>query len=163
MADTNDKALVLFSGGQDSTVCLAWALARYDHVETIGFTYGQRHAVELDCRKRVLREIRAVFTEWSEHLGPDHVLDLPTLGELSETALTRDVEIEIADSGLPTTFVPGPQSAVFRLCRGSRLSTGHSDAGRRHVRDRLFGLPGLPGRDIAVAGQVHFAGHRCHL
>lgn len=113
MADTNDKALVLFSGGQDSTVCLAWALAHYDHVETIGFTYGQRHAVELDCRKRVLREIRAVFTEWSEHLGPDHVLDLPTLGELSETALTRDVEIEIADSGLPTTFVPGRNLLFF--------------------------------------------------
>lgn len=113
MADTDTKALVLFSGGQDSTVCLAWALTRYAHVETIGFTYGQRHDVEMDCRRRILKEIRAVFTEWSEHLGPDHVLDLPALALISDTALTRDVEIEVAENGLPTTFVPGRNLLFF--------------------------------------------------
>ncbi len=113
MADTDTKALVLFSGGQDSTVVLAWALTRFAHVETIGFTYGQRHDVEMDCRRRVIKEIRAVFTEWSEHLGTDHVLDLPALAQISDTALTREVEIEIADTGLPTTFVPGRNLLFF--------------------------------------------------
>ncbi len=113
MVDTGTKALVLYSGGQDSTVALSWALTRFDHVETVGFTYGQRHDVEMDCRRRVLKEIRAVFTEWSEHLGTDHVLDLPALAQISDTALTRDVEIEIAENGLPTTFVPGRNLLFF--------------------------------------------------
>jgi 7-cyano-7-deazaguanine synthase len=100
-------ALVLFSGGQDSTVCLAWALARYARVETIGFDYGQRHRVELECRPRVLAEVRRAFPAWAEKLGGDHLLDLALLGQISDTALTSARAIEMADNGLPTTFVPG--------------------------------------------------------
>ncbi|WP_439541559.1 7-cyano-7-deazaguanine synthase QueC [Hyphomicrobium sp.] len=102
-----DGALVLFSGGQDSTVCLAWALARYSRVETLGIDYGQRHAVELTQRRVVLDEMRRGFPEWSARLGADHHIDLKELGRISETALTRDAEIEMTAAGLPSTFVPG--------------------------------------------------------
>ena len=100
-------ALVLFSGGQDSTVCLAWALARYARVETIGFDYGQRHRVELECRPRVLQAVRDAFPAWAPRLGDDHLLDLALLGQISDTALTSERAIEMAASGLPNTFVPG--------------------------------------------------------
>ncbi len=103
----SNRALVLFSGGQDSTVCLAWALERYDTVETVGFDYGQKHLVEMDCRPVVREAIRAAFPDWAAKLGPDHVLALPELARISDTALTRDVEIEMGENGLPTTFVPG--------------------------------------------------------
>lgn len=106
-------ALVLFSGGQDSTVCLASALERFDAVETVGFSYGQRHAVELEARQRVLAQLRADFPQWSAKLGDDHVLDLPALGAISETSLTRGTDIEIGASGLPTTFVPGRNLLFF--------------------------------------------------
>ena len=99
-------ALVLFSGGQDSATCLAWALDRFDRVETIGFDYRQRHRAELDARTVVLERIRA-YKDWDERLGDDRVLDLGILGEISETALTKDVEIATTASGLPNTFVPG--------------------------------------------------------
>ncbi len=102
-----DKALVLFSGGQDSTVCLAWALTRYEKVETIGFDYGQSHKVELECRERVREQLCELFPDWAPRLGPDHMLDLTTLGAISDTALTREAEIEMGEDGLPTTFVPG--------------------------------------------------------
>lgn len=108
----NTRALVLFSGGQDSTVCLAWALARYDEVETVGFDYGQAHAVELDCRKAIRAGLGA-FPEWTPKLGPDHTISLAELGRISETALTRDVEIEMGENGLPTTFVPGRNLLFF--------------------------------------------------
>jgi 7-cyano-7-deazaguanine synthase len=101
------RALVLFSGGQDSTTCLAHALTRYAHVETIAFDYGQRHRIELEARLVVLREMRAQFAEWSGRLGDDHLLAVPVLGEISETALTREIALEMEDSGLPNTFVPG--------------------------------------------------------
>lgn len=101
------KALVLFSGGQDSTVCLAWALQRFAQVETIGFSYGQRHDVELSCRQKVIAELRAQFPKWGKRLGQDHVLDLALLGQISETALTAQREIEMNEDGLPNTFVPG--------------------------------------------------------
>ena len=101
------KALVLFSGGQDSTTCLAWALSKYEHVETIGFNYGQRHVVELDCRKPILDEIKSTYKDWSEILGADHMIDLSVLGQISETALTRDAIISFEKNGLPNTFVPG--------------------------------------------------------
>ena len=106
-APSPERAIVLFSGGQDSSVCLAWALDRFSAVETIGFDYRQRHAVELDVRPAVRDKMRRLKPEWNERLGNDHMIDLSVLGEISDTALTRDVAIDMADSGLPTTFVPG--------------------------------------------------------
>ncbi len=100
-------ALVLFSGGQDSTTCLAHALQRYERVETLAFDYRQRHRVELDARLNVLREFRAQFPAWSKKLGQDHLLDLAVLGDVSETSLTRDTAFKMEQSGLPNTFVPG--------------------------------------------------------
>jgi 7-cyano-7-deazaguanine synthase len=102
-----DKALVLFSGGQDSATCLAWALDRFDIVETVGFDYGQRHRVELDQRLVFREELRFKYRTWGRCLGDDHTIDLRVLGALSETALTRDAEINMDAEGLPTTFVPG--------------------------------------------------------
>lgn len=101
------SALVLFSGGQDSTTCLAYALERYARVETIAFDYRQRHHVELDARRVVLQEIRSQFPYWGERLAEDHVLDLAVLGAVSETSLTRDTAFKMETSGLPNTFVPG--------------------------------------------------------
>ena len=113
MGLTPDAAVVLFSGGQDSTVCLAWALERFGRVETIGFDYGQRHRVELDARPRVRARIIALRPAWAERLGDDHVVQLDALSAISDTALTRDIAIEIAESGLPTTFVPGRNLVFF--------------------------------------------------
>ena len=108
MADLSaKKALVLFSGGQDSTTCLAWALDRFETVETIGFSYGQRHAVELECRDAIRREIVKVKPEWPARLSEDHLLDVGAIGGVSRTALTSQAEIGFSESGLPTTFVPG--------------------------------------------------------
>lgn len=107
-----EGALVLFSGGQDSATCLAWALERFGRVETVGFDYGQRHRVELDVRPVVLESMRSRFPEWAGRLGDDHMLDLGVLGQVSDTALTRDVEIAMQDNGLPNTFVPG-RNLVF--------------------------------------------------
>jgi len=104
---TNDAALVLFSGGQDSTTCLAWALERYPRVETIGFDYGQRHAIELTVRPRVLEQMRRVKPAWDERLGEDHMVDLGLISQLSKTAMTEDIEIVMQENGLPNTFVPG--------------------------------------------------------
>jgi 7-cyano-7-deazaguanine synthase len=106
-------ALLLFSGGQDSTVCLGVALSRYSHVETIGFDYGQRHEVELTCRDRVRTKIADVFPDWGERLGPDHVIDISSFGAIGETALTSDAEIKMLASGLPSTFVPGRNLIFF--------------------------------------------------
>ncbi len=106
-------ALVLFSGGQDSTVCLASALTRYDRVETIGFDYGQRHRVELDQRGKVIAALKERFPDWAVRLGEDHVLSLPTLAQISETSLTRETAIEMTASGLPSTFVPGRNLLFF--------------------------------------------------
>ena len=100
-------ALVLFSGGQDSTTCLAQALSKYQRVETIAFDYRQRHSVELQARLNVLSEIRAQFPQWATRLGEDHLLDLAVLGQVSETSLTRDTAFKMEASGLPNTFVPG--------------------------------------------------------
>ena len=100
-------ALVLFSGGQDSTTCLAQALSRFERVETIGFDYGQRHHVELQARLVVLTQLRQQFPAWAGRLGQDHLLDLAVLGQVSETSLTRDTAFKMESSGLPNTFVPG--------------------------------------------------------
>ena len=126
----SDKALVLFSGGQDSTTCLAWALARYAAVETVGFDYGQRHRVELDCRARVIKRLRREFPLWGRKLGGDRVIDLRVLGEVSDTALTRDTAIAFEQSGLPNTFVPGRNLLFFTFAaaigyrRGARHLVG---------------------------------------
>jgi len=109
----SEGALVLFSGGQDSTTCLAWALDRYERVETVGFDYGQNHDVELQCRTDILSDFSENFPQWSDRLGPDHLLELNSLARLSDTALTRDVEIELSDTGLPNTFVPGRNLLFF--------------------------------------------------
>jgi 7-cyano-7-deazaguanine synthase len=101
------RALVLFSGGQDSTTCLAWALERYAHVETVSFDYGQRHRIELDARLKVLAAIREQFPSWSAKLGEDHLIDLTVLGAMGDTALTSGAEIKMTEAGLPNTFVPG--------------------------------------------------------
>ena len=106
-------ALVLFSGGQDSTACLAWALDRYAHVETVGFDYGQRHRIELDCRLTLRHQLAAHFPHWAARLGDDHLLDLRLLGQLSDSALTSERAIALAANGLPNTFVPGRNLIFF--------------------------------------------------
>jgi 7-cyano-7-deazaguanine synthase len=126
MATDNDAALVLFSGGQDSTTCLAWALDRFVRVETIGFDYRQRHAVELACRPPVLRALKD-FPAWGARLNDDHMIDLSVLGAISDTALTRDVEIEMRDKRLPNTFVPGRNILflTFAACVAYRRGLKH--------------------------------------
>ena len=111
-------AMVLFSGGQDSTTCLAWALERFDRVETIAFDYRQRHGIELECRKAVLAEFRHHFPHWTPKLGEHHLVDLAVLAEISETALTGDGEIRLGEKGLPTTFVPG-RNILFLTMAGA--------------------------------------------
>ena len=122
--------MVLFSGGQDSTTCLAWALERYERVETVGFDYRQRHRVELECRAPILALLRERFPAWAPRLGEDHLLDLAVLPQLGETALTSEVEIATQKSGLPNTFVPGRNIVFFALAaalayrRGIRALVG---------------------------------------
>ena len=132
MTHDNNAALVLFSGGQDSATCLAWALNQFDRVETVGFDYGQRHRVELACRGMIRDRLRAAFPAWSPRLGDDHTLDLATLGALSETALTRAAEITFNADGLPSTFVPG-RNLVF-------LTFAAALAYRRGIRHIVAGM-----------------------
>ena len=123
-------ALVLFSGGQDSTTCLAWALHHYDRVETIGFSYGQRHSAELEARPRILQQLRRMAPGWNQKLGEDHLCDLSLLSQLSETALTEDIEIQMMANGLPNTFVPGRNlmflttAAIIAYRRGINILVG---------------------------------------
>jgi 7-cyano-7-deazaguanine synthase len=119
-------ALVLFSGGQDSATCLAWALDRYEHVETIAFDYGQRHRVELECRTRFLGKLKAQFPQWAAKLGPDHMIDLSVLGQVSDTALTAQKQIEFDASGLPNTFVPGRNILFFTFAAALAYRRGIS-------------------------------------
>ncbi|MBB4100489.1 7-cyano-7-deazaguanine synthase QueC [Sphingomonas kyeonggiensis] len=107
MSNADSSALVVFSGGQDSVTCLAWALNRFDRVETIGFHYGQRHEIELKVRAPLRAQIADAFPAWAPRLGPDRIIDLAVLGEMSLSALTSDIDIGMRDDGLPTTFVPG--------------------------------------------------------
>ena len=107
------SALVLFSGGQDSTVCLAHALDTYAHVETIGFTYGQRHVIELTSRHEIREKIPGLFPKWGKRLGADHILDIASFGQIGDTAMTRDIEIRTGSDGLPNTFVPGRNLVFF--------------------------------------------------
>ncbi len=129
---SDSRALVLFSGGQDSTVALAWALERFDAVETVGFDYGQRHRIELDCRLTIRDRLPALSPRYARRLGPDHLVDLTALGAISETALTRDSEIAFAKTGLPTTFVPG-RNLIF-------LSFAAAIAYRRDCRHIVLGV-----------------------
>jgi 7-cyano-7-deazaguanine synthase len=123
-------ALVLFSGGQDSTTCLAWALARFDRVETIGFDYGQRHRIELECRGGLRASLAAMNADWAARLGDDHIVPLDVLGAISDTALTRDAAISFGEEGLPNTFVPGRNlifltfAAAIAYRRGLRAIVG---------------------------------------
>ena len=109
----DNSAIVLFSGGQDSTVSLLWACINFQHVETIGFDYNQRHLIELECRKTIIKKIRNISIKYNNILGEDHLIDIPSLGSLSETSLTRDSEIIIEENGLPNTFVPGRNLLFF--------------------------------------------------
>jgi 7-cyano-7-deazaguanine synthase len=127
-----DAALVLFSGGQDSTTCLAWALARFGKVETAGFDYGQRHRAELDARPRVLAAIRQRFPGWAVKLGEDHLLDLGLLKQIGGSALTDAAKIEMGKDGLPTSFVPGRN--VLFLAAAAALGY------RRGIADLVGGM-----------------------
>jgi 7-cyano-7-deazaguanine synthase len=128
--DAKNGALVLFSGGQDSATCLAWALDRYETVETLGFDYGQRHRIELECREAVREKLAREFPAWSGRLGDDHMIDLSVLGSISDTAMTREIRIEAAANGLPNTFVPGRNlmfmtiAAAVAYRRGLRVLVG---------------------------------------
>jgi len=132
MGESSRKAIVLFSGGQDSTTCLAWALDRFAAVETVGFAYGQRHVAEMDARPRILSAIRMRFPNWAAKLGEDHVLSLDVLSEIGGSALTDDMKIEVAKNGLPTTFVPG-RNLLF-------LTTAAALATRRSAHDIVGGM-----------------------
>ncbi|MEN9539682.1 MAG: hypothetical protein RLZZ126_1917 [Pseudomonadota bacterium] len=121
----HNSALVLFSGGQDSTTCLAWALARYERVETVAFDYGQRHHIELEARLNVLRELKAAFPAWAARLGDDHLLDATVIGQVSESSLTRDVAIAIQNNGLPNSFVPGRNLLFLTLAAALAYRRGH--------------------------------------
>ena len=125
MADPR-TALVLFSGGQDSSVCLAWALQRFTHVQTVGFDYRQRHRVELDCRLAVLRELRAAFPNWAARLGDDHVIDAGVLAQLGDSALTSERAIEMQANGLPSSFVPGRNLLFLTLAAALAYRRGAS-------------------------------------
>lgn len=132
MTIANDAALVLFSGGQDSTTCLGWALDRFARVETVGFDYGQRHAVELEVRPRLRELIAGLKSEWKQRLGEDHTVTLDALAAISDTALTRETAIAFADSGLPNTFVPA-RNLIF-------LTFAAALAYRRGVRHIVAGM-----------------------
>jgi 7-cyano-7-deazaguanine synthase len=129
---TAGSSLVLFSGGQDSTTILAWALDRFEFVETVGFSYGQRHAAELDARPRIIERLRQEFASWRKRLGPDHVLNLGVLSEIGGSALTDDIAIEMREQGLPTTFVPG-RNLMF-------LTAAAALGYRRGIRDLVGGM-----------------------
>lgn len=125
-------ALVLFSGGQDSTTCLAWALEHFDRVETVGIRYGQRHEVEMTCRRNVLAALRAMKPEWNERLGKDHELDMSLLGQISDCALTRDRALELEADGVPNTFVPARNLLFFTFA----AALGY----RRQIRTLVGGM-----------------------
>lgn len=148
----HQKALVLFSGGQDSSISLAWALSRYSHVETIGFDYGQRHSVELGSRRVVRRAMIEAFPQWADRLGDDIVAGASGLRDLGETAMTHETEIVMGEDGLPTTFVPGRNLLFLTLAGGL--------AYRRNIGVLVAGMceadySGYPDcREVALKAQV---------
>ncbi|QCE33082.1 7-cyano-7-deazaguanine synthase QueC [Acetobacteraceae bacterium] len=132
LSSSHKSVLVLFSGGQDSAICLADALSRFDRVETVGFYYGQRHEIELECRQNIRKKLPLIKPEWAEKLGEDHLLDLSALGEISETSLTRETEIKLNQQGLPSSFVPG-RNIIF-LTFSAALAT------RRNISNIIAGI-----------------------
>ena len=154
MNTSPDTALVLFSGGQDSTVCLAWALTRFARVETVGFHYGQRHAVELDMRPKLRSGIAALNAGWASRLGDDHVIRIDALAEIGGSALTSDMAIEVAENGLPTTFVPG-RNLVFLTLAGAlayRRGAAHLVAGM--CETDYSGYPDCRDATVKAMGQA---------
>jgi len=148
------KALVLLSGGQDSAVCLAWALNRYSRVETLGYAYGQRHSVELDCRPKLRAAIAQAFPDWGARLGPDHLLDLSVLGAISETALTSDAEIALGANGLPNTFVPGRNLLFFTLAAALAYRRGLRDLVGGMCQTDYSGYPDCRNRTLATLNEA---------
>ncbi len=155
---TNAQSLVLFSGGQDSTVCLAWALSRFDHVETIGFDYGQRHAAELVARPRLLAGLKRDFPHWAARLGADHLISLNAPRAIGGSALTEAMAIEMGRDGLPNTFVPGRNLMFLTAAAALGYRRGVADLVGRHVRDRFLRLSRLPQRDDPGDGKGLVAG-----
>ncbi len=150
----SSSALVLFSGGQDSTVCLAWALARFDRVETVGFDYGQRHAVELKARPVILEKLRAAFPQWAGKLGADHLLPLDTLKAIGGSALTDAVKIEMGANGLPTTFVPGRNVMFLTAAAALGYRRGISDLVGGMCETDFSGYPDCRDETVQAAARA---------
>jgi 7-cyano-7-deazaguanine synthase len=149
-----DGALVLFSGGQDSTTCLVWALKRFKRVETVGFDYGQRHRTELDARARVLAAIRERFSEWAERLGEDHVLSLDVLKQIGGTALTDATKIEMDSGGLPTTFVPGRNVMFLTAAAALGYRRGIADLVGGMCETDFSGYPDCRDKTVAAVAEA---------
>jgi 7-cyano-7-deazaguanine synthase len=163
MGSISDSALVLFSGGQDSTTCLAWALERFGTVETVGFDYGQRHAIELDARLRVLAGLRARFPQWRERLGQDHLLPLDVLRAIGGSALTDAVEIQMGANGLPTTFVPGRNLMFFTAAAALAFRRGIRNLVGGMCETDFSGYPDCRDATIKALGQALDLGMDTHF
>ena len=149
-----DGALVLFSGGQDSTTCLAWALAHFSRVETVGFDYGQRHRAEMDARPRLLAALREGFPDWTPRLGADHVLALDVLKQLGGSALTDDVRIAMGADGLPTTFVPGRNVMFLTAAAALGYRRGIADLVGGMCETDFSGYPDCRDKTVAVTAEA---------
>jgi len=149
-----DGALVLFSGGQDSTTSLAWALTRFARVETVGFAYGQRHASELEARERVLADLRRGYPEWAERLGDDHVLALDVLKQIGGSALIDATAIEMGRYGLPTSFVPGRNVLFLTSAAALGYRRGIADLVGGMCETDFSGYPDCRDKTIAAVGEA---------
>lgn len=148
------SALVLFSGGRDSTTCLAWALARFERVETVGFDYGQRHAAEMEVRPRVLSAIRTGFPHWAAKLGEDHVLSLDVLKQIGGSALTDALKIEMGRDGLPTTFVPGRNVMFLTAAAALGYRRGIADLVGGMCETDFSGYPDCRDKTVAAVAET---------
>ncbi|MDE1939035.1 MAG: 7-cyano-7-deazaguanine synthase QueC [Alphaproteobacteria bacterium] len=149
-----NSALVLFSGGQDSTTCLAWALARFAQVETVGFDYGQRHHTEMEARVNVLSALRQRFPDWAARLGEDHVLSLDVLKQIGGTALTNAMAIEMGADGLPTTFVPGRNVMFLTAAAALGYRRGITDLVGGMCETDFSGYPDCRDKTIAAVAEA---------
>ena len=157
------SALVLFSGGQDSTVCLAWALARFDSVETVGFDYGQRHAAELVARPSILEKMRAQFPDWASKLGSDHLLPLDVLKSIGGSALTDDMKIEMGERGLPTTFVPGRNLLFLTVAAALGYRRGIADLVGGMCETDFSGYPDCRDETVQATARALSLGLACDV